>query len=66
MSQPVEVMAFRKRALKRGYANIRIFRVFSSDGAFCDRYLVRAVEPLAGIPVSGEFYTYELCSKFRY
>lgn len=66
MSQPSYVMAFRKRALKRGYANIGIYRVLSSDGSFSGRYLVRAVEPLVGIPVSGEFDRFELCYKFRH
>ena len=55
MSQPLEVMAFRKRLKSAGYADIRICldvignrirQDFGHSGD--DLYLVSAVEPLAG------------------
>lgn len=65
MSQPVYVMAFRKRALKWGYRALKIYRICDKDGLPTGRYSVSAVEPLAGVPVHGEFDQYELCHMFR-
>lgn len=66
MSQPVHVMAFRKRAMKCGYSGIKIYRICNDQGVPTGRYSVSAVEPLAGIPVYGEFDQYDLCHKFRH
>lgn len=54
MSQPHEVMAFRKRLKSAGYADIRI-HLESGCYKFLNRgpdvYVVSAVEPLGGTPV---------------
>ena len=49
MSQPREVMAFRKRARRLGYRDIVIEYIVA------DCYEVRAVEPLAGVTVVKEY-----------
>lgn len=48
MAQPTEIMALRKRMRKRGYYGISIER--QVDG----KYLVKALEPLAGFGVQRE------------
>ena len=54
MSQPHEVMAFRKRLKSAGYADIRIY-LESGCYKFLNRgpdvYVVSALEPLGGTPV---------------
>ena len=52
MSQPHEVMAFRKRLKSAGYADIRIWRDNSFFNRDRDLYNVCAIEPLAGKRVS--------------
>lgn len=65
MSQPVSVMAFRKRCMKRGYTHVRIFRICNELGLPSGRYSVTAVEPLAGVTVCVEFDLFELGVKFK-
>ncbi len=52
MAQPMYIMAFRKRLGKRGYTGIHISRVVvEEDGQIRIKYLVEALEPLAGMGV---------------
>ena len=52
MAQPVTIMSYRKRLGKRGYTGIHISRIIVNvDGRPTERYLVEAVEPLAGVGV---------------
>lgn len=65
MTQPAFIMAFCKRCTKRGYTNVRIFRICNELGLPSGRYYVTAVEPLAGVTVCGEFERFELDAKFK-
>lgn len=65
MSQPTYVMAFRKRLKKRGYSDIKIFSLLDDDRKPTGRYLVSAVDPLVGIPISREFESFEIMLKFK-
>lgn len=59
MAQDVRVMAFRKRLKGAGYASVSICRL--DDG----KYLVRAVEPLAGQQVETRLDCVDMCGMFR-
>lgn len=59
MAQSVVVMAFRKRLKKRGYTEIRIERLDTG------KYMVRALEPLAGFGVQVEMDEIDMAGAMR-
>lgn len=66
MAQPVAIMAFRKRLFKRGYRSIHIGRVIvDEDGHKQVKYLVEAVEPLAGMGVQCIMSEWDMMTAMR-
>lgn len=66
MAQPVYIMAFRKRLSKRGYTGIHISRVMvDEDGHRQIKYLVEALEPLAGMGVQCVMTEYQIIAAMR-
>ena len=59
--QVTTVMAFRKRLKNRGYADISIKKVKDKN----NYYVISAVEPLAKVTVSVEYYVGQMNSSFR-
>lgn len=65
MSQGTVVMAFRKRAKKWGYKNIRIYKVYRNGKFVPGLWEVIAHEPLSGQEVSVELDQIAMSRKFR-
>ena len=65
MSQPHEVMAFRKRLKSAGYADIQIWRDNSWANRGRDLYNVVATEPLAGKRVSASLTALQMYHAFK-
>lgn len=64
MAQNRIVMAFRKRLKKRGYSGVRIEKLPMPTGK-PERYLVQALEPLAGFGVQVEMSLHDMASSMR-
>lgn len=66
MAQPTCIMSFRKRLGKRGYRGIHISRVIvDEDGHKQVKYLVEALEPLAGMGVQCVMTEYQIMAAMR-
>lgn len=66
MGQGNVVMAFRKRAKKWGYENIRIYKVYRDGRYVPGLWEVIAHEPLSGQQVSVELDEVAMSRKFRH
>lgn len=65
MPQNKEVMAFRKRAKRCGYGEIRIYKAYRDGRYVPGRWEVIAREPLAGQEVLVELDEVAMMRKFR-
>lgn len=59
------IMAFRKRLKSFGYLNVSICQKKVDGKIVPGVYVVSAVEPLAGIPVSAEYSVGRMAHSFR-
>lgn len=65
MAQSTSIMSFRKRLGNRGYTGIHISRVLYDGQEGPRRYLVEAVEPLAGMGVQCVMTEYQIMAAMR-
>lgn len=65
MGQGIVVMAFRKRAKRWGYEDIRIYKVYRNGKYVSGLWEVIAREPLSGQEVSVELDEIAMSRKFR-
>lgn len=63
--QSTTVMAFRKRLKSFGYSNVSILQKKKDGKVVLGFYVVTAVEPLAGNPVSAEYSVSRMAHSFR-
>lgn len=64
--QDCVVMAFRKRLRFRGYSDISICIARDNDDKrMLDKYVVQAVEPLAGVLISALYSKEKMHNSFR-